>query len=134
MEATAYGLRVRVPLSYDEALARTTAALKEEGFGVLTTIDVKETLRQKLAVDFRRYVILGACNPPLAHRALQSEIDVGLLLPCNVVVYEDGIANSVVAAVAPMTMIELIGDNPEVAAVAREADERLRRVLTSLEQ
>ena len=134
MEATAYGLRVRVPLSYDEALARTTAALKEEGFGVLTTIDVKETLRQKLAVDFRRYVILGACNPPLAHRALRSEIDVGLLLPCNVVVYEDGIATSVVAAVAPMTMIELIGDNPEVAAVAREADDRLRRVLTSLEE
>ena len=134
MEATAYGLRVRVPLSYDEALARTTAALKEEGFGVLTTIDVKETLRQKLAVDFRRYVILGACNPPLAHRALQSEIDIGLLLPCNVVVYEDGVADSVVAAVAPMTMIELIGDNHEVAAVAREADERLRRVLTSLEE
>jgi uncharacterized protein (DUF302 family) len=134
MQTTAYGLRVRVPLSYDEALARTTAALKKEGFGVLTTIDVKETLRQKLAADFRRYVILGACNPPLAHRALQSEIDVGLLLPCNVVVYEDGAANSVVAAAAPMTMIELIGENPEVAAVAREADERLRRVLTSLEE
>jgi len=134
MESTAYGMRVRVPLSYDEAVARTTAALKQEGFGVLTTIDVKETLQQKLAVDFRRYVILGACNPPLAHRVLQSEIDIGLLLPCNVVVYEDGIAHSVVAAVAPMTMIELVGDNPEVAAVAHEADERLRRVLASLDE
>lgn len=133
METTAYGMRVCVPVGYEDALARTTAALKQEGFGVLTTIDVAQTLKQKLGADFRRYVILGACNPPLAHRALQSEIDVGLLLPCNVVVYEDGIANSIVAAVAPLTMIELVGNSPEVAAVAHEADERLRRVLATVE-
>jgi uncharacterized protein (DUF302 family) len=134
MQETTYGLRVRVPVGYDHALQKTTAALKEEGFGVLTTIDVKDTLKQKLDVDFRRYVILGACNPPLAHRALKSEIDIGLLLPCNVVVYEDGPTNSVVAAMAPLSMVALVGDNPDVAAVAREADDRLRCALTSLER
>ncbi len=108
--------------------------MTQEGFGVLTTIDVQETLKQKLDVDFRRYVILGACNPPLAHRALQSEIDIGLLLPCNVVVYEDGPGNSVVAAIAPLSIVALVGDNPGVAAIAREADDRLRRALTSLER
>ena len=82
------GFEIRLNASYDEALQRATAALKEEGFGVLTTIDVKETLKAKLNVDFRRYVILGACNPPLAHRALNTDLDVGLLLPCNVIVYE----------------------------------------------
>jgi uncharacterized protein (DUF302 family) len=114
-----YGIRVQVPLPYDEAVASVTAALKQEGFGVLTTIDVRNTLKQKLDVDFRRYVILGACNPPLAHRALQSELDVGLLLPCNVIVYEDGAANSVVAAMAPLAMLGLVGDTPGVSAVAR---------------
>jgi uncharacterized protein (DUF302 family) len=120
-------------VGYDEAVQKTMAALKQEGFGVLTTIDVKETLKQKLDVEFRRYVILGACNPPLAHRALQSEIDVGLLLPCNVIVYDDGPGRSVVAALAPLSMVALVGDNAGIAAVAREADERLRRALTSLE-
>jgi uncharacterized protein (DUF302 family) len=134
MQQTTYGLRVQVPVGYDEAVQKATTALKEEGFGVLTTIDVKGTLKQKLDVDFRRYVILGACNPPLAHRALESEIDIGLLLPCNVVVYEDGPADSVVAALAPLSMVALVGDNPGIAAVAREADDRLRRALTSLER
>ncbi len=129
MHETIYGLRVQVPLGYDQTVQKTTAALKEEGFGVLTTIDVRETLKQKLDVDFRRYVILGACNPPLAHRALQSEIDIGLLLPCNVVVYEEGPSSSVVAAMAPLSMVALVGDNPGIAAVAREADDRLRRAL-----
>jgi uncharacterized protein (DUF302 family) len=134
MDNTNYGIRVHVPLPYDEAVAKVTAALKQEGFGVLTTIDVRDTLKQKLNVDFRRYVILGACNPPLAHRALQSELDIGLLLPCNVVVYEDGPANSVVAAMAPLAMLGLVGDTPGVSAVAREADERLRHALSSLER
>ena len=133
MDDTPYGIRIQVRLPYSEAVVKTTAALKQEGFGVLTTIDVQETLKQKLGVEFCRYVILGACNPPLAHRALQSELDIGLLLPCNVIVYEDGPANSVVAAMAPLTMVGLVGDNSGVAAVAREADERLRRALRSLE-
>jgi uncharacterized protein (DUF302 family) len=132
MRETPYGLRIHLPVAYDEAVSRTTAALQQEGFGVLTTIDVKETLKKKLDVDFRRYVILGACNPPLAHRALQSDADIGLLLPCNVVVYEED-AGSVVAAMAPLTMVAIAGDHPGIAAVAREADERLRRALTTLE-
>lgn len=133
MEETAYGLRVNVALDYDEAVKRTTAALKEEGFGVLTTIDVKQTLKQKLDADFRKYVILGACNPVLAHRALKTETEVGLLLPCNVVVYETRPGQSVAAAMAPLPMIGIVGDNPTLGAVAQEADERLGRVLTSLE-
>jgi uncharacterized protein (DUF302 family) len=133
MDETAFGLRVKLPLEYDEAIERTTAALKEEGFGVLTTIDVRQTLKQKLDVDFRNYTILGACNPMLAHQALQSEIDIGLLLPCNVVVYETGPAESVVAAMAPLPTIGLVGDTPALAAVAGEADQRLRRVLRALE-
>jgi uncharacterized protein (DUF302 family) len=133
MDQTAYGLRVTVPLDYESAIERTTAALKGEGFGVLTTIDVKQTLKQKLDADFRKYVILGACNPALAHRALQVETEIGLLLPCNVIVYETGSKESVVAAMAPLPMIGVVGENPTLGGVAREADERLRRVLTSLE-
>ena len=133
MDETPFGLRVRVALDYDEAIERTTKALKDEGFGVLTTIDVKQTLKQRLDADFRRYAILGACNPVLAHRALQAEIDIGLLLPCNLIVYETGPGASVVAAMAPLPTIGIVGDNPTLVSVAREADERLRRVLRSLE-
>jgi uncharacterized protein (DUF302 family) len=133
MDETAFGLRVRIPFDYDQAIERTTAALKQEGFGVLTTIDVRQTLKQKLDAEFRRYTILGACNPTLAHRALQAEIDIGLLLPCNVVVYESGPRESVVAAMAPLPTIGLVGKNRTLEGVAHEADERLRRALTSLE-
>lgn len=133
MDETRYGLRVQIPLDYDTAVARATEALKEQGFGVLTAIDVKGTLKQKLDADFRKYVILGACNPALAHRALQTEVDIGLLLPCNVVVYETGPSQSVVAAMAPLPTIGMVGENPVLQDVAREADERLRRALTSLE-
>jgi uncharacterized protein (DUF302 family) len=133
MDETSFGLRVRVPVDYDKAVERATAALQEEGFGVLTTIDVKQTLKDKLDADFRKYTILGACNPTLAHRALQSEIEIGLLLPCNVVVYETGPTESVVAAMSPLPTMGIVGDNPTLAGVAQEADERLRRVLRSLE-
>ena len=133
MQETKYGLRVNLPLAYDTAVERATEALKGEGFGVLTTIDVKQTLKQKLDRDFRRYVILGACNPALADRALHAELEIGLLLPCNVIVYEREPGTSTVTAMAPLPAMELVG-NPEVAAVARDADRRLRAALTRLEQ
>ena len=133
MEQTSYGLKVTVPLAYDAAVERTTEALKTEGFGVLTTIDVQKTLKAKLDRDFRKYVILGACNPPLADRALHAELEIGLLLPCNVVVYENSPKESVVAAMAPLAALGIVGDNAPLQAVAHEADERLRRALTALE-
>jgi len=134
MEDTRYGLRVLVPLAYEEAVERTTQALKAEGFGVLTTIDVKQTLKQKLDREFRKYLILGACNPPLADRALHAELEIGLLLPCNVVVYETEPGQSVVAAMAPIAALGVVGANPDLAIVANEADQRLRRALASLER
>lgn len=133
MEETRYGLRVTLPLSYEHAVDRTTQALKAEGFGVLTTIDVKETLKQKLDREFRKYVILGACNPPLADRALHAELEIGLLLPCNVIVYETEPGHSAVAAMAPIAALGIVGENRELASVAGEADQRLRRALRSLE-
>lgn len=133
MEETRYGLRVTLPLSYEHAVDRTTQALKAEGFGVLTTIDVKETLKQKLDREFRKYVILGACNPPLADRALHAELEIGLLLPCNVIVYETEPGRSAVAAMAPIAALGIVGENRELASVAGEADQRLRRALRSLE-
>jgi uncharacterized protein (DUF302 family) len=133
MEETRYGLRVEVPLDYDRAIERATAALKEQGFGVLTTIDVQQTLKQKLDREFRKYVILGACNPPLADRALRAELEVGLLLPCNVIVYETTPGRSVVAAMAPMAALGIVGDNTDLESVAKEADTRLRRALASLD-
>ena len=99
MEDTRYGLKVSLPVPYDEAVERATDALKAQGFGVLTTIDVRQTLKAKLDRDFRKYVILGACNPPLADRALHAELEVGLLLPCNV--NETSPSSSVVAVMAP---------------------------------
>jgi uncharacterized protein (DUF302 family) len=133
MHQTSYGLRVTLPLSYEAAIARATEALQAEGFGVLTSIDVQETLRRKLDRAFRKYVILGACNPTLADRALHAELEVGLLLPCNVIVYEQGANESVVAAMAPLAALGIVGDNRELRAVAEEADGRLRRALAALE-
>jgi len=133
VDETAYGLRVEVPATYEQAVERTTAALKAEGFGVLTTIDVKQTIKQKLDKDFRKYLILGACNPPLAHRALETELEIGLVLPCNVIVYESGPGKSVVAAMAPLSAMSVVG-NPALTPVAQEADQRLRRALRTLEE
>ena len=134
MQETRYGLKVTVPLAYDEAIDRVTEALKSEGFGVLTTIDVKQALKAKLDRDFRKYVILGACNPSLADRALHAELEVGLLLPCNVVVYEVNPTATVVAAMAPLAALGIVGENPALASVAHEADERLRKALHALER
>ena len=125
-----YGFGTALAAPFDEAVARTKAALNEEGFGVLSEIDVQATLKAKLGVAFERYVILGACNPPLAHRALQAEHELGLLLPCNVIVHEhDG--GSAVSIVDPDAMLGVV-ENPALRAVAQEAKQRLERVVDRL--
>ncbi len=127
--ASGLGTSVAGPL--DEAIARTKAALKDQGFGVLTEIDVRQTLHDKLGVDVDPYVILGACNPGLAHRALQAEPSVGLLLPCNVVVREVG-GRSEVAAVDPEQMLGMFGGDAAIRGVAAEASAGLRAAIAAL--
>jgi uncharacterized protein (DUF302 family) len=117
-------------VDYEQAVQAARAALQEEGFGVLTEIDVRAMLKAKLDKDFRRYVILGACNPPLAHRALDADASAGLLLPCNVIVYEEG-DGSVVAAVNPLSLLGVL-DNPALREVAQEAERRLHRAIDKL--
>jgi uncharacterized protein (DUF302 family) len=132
MATVSYGFERHLPgATFEQAREQVIAALKREGFGVLTEIDVKDTLKKKLNIDFRRYAILGACNPPLAHRALSSEPQIGLLLPCNVVVQEVPEGGVVVSIADPKAMFTLV-DNPAVKPIADEADERLRRVIASL--
>jgi len=127
----AFGIRKTLDLGFDEALAKVPEALKAEGFGVLTEIDVQATLKKKLDVDFRRYRILGACNPPLAHRALQHSLDVGMLLPCNVIVYETDDRKTVVSAVDPMQTMAAQGD-PALRPLAEQVQQKLQRVIDSL--
>lgn len=127
-----YSIRKVVALPYDEAVEKTKQALKQQGFGVLSEIDMKEKLKEKLDVDFKRYVILGACNPPLAYKALQAEPEIGLLLPCNVIVYETDSGGSVVSAVDPNSMLAIVGDNPIVAEVARDARQRLEKAVAAI--
>jgi len=124
------GIRKILALSYDEAVERTREKLKEHGFGVITEIDVQATLKQKLKREFRRYVILGACNPEFAHRALKVNLDVGLLLPCNVIVYEEG-DQSVVAAANPDMMANIFTDEA-FRKLAGEVRERLRKAVDAL--
>jgi uncharacterized protein (DUF302 family) len=126
-----YYFSATLPLGFDEAIARTTEALKDEGFGIITEIDVKETLKKKLGIDFRRYKILGACNPGLAHQALQIEDKVGTMLPCNVVVQEIGDGKVEVAAVDPLASMATI-DNPKLQAVADGVREKLQKVIAGL--
>lgn len=125
-----YGMSKRLDVPYDDAVTRVTEALKAEGFGVLTEIDVQATFKKKLDTDFRKYVILGACNPTLAHTALNTEIEIGMLLPCNVVVYEDE-AGSVVSIADPIAMLG-VSANDDLESVADEAHTRLKRALDSL--
>ena len=127
---TPYGFSATLKVSFEQAVPLATGALKDEGFGVLTEIDVKATLKQKLDAEFRRYVILGACNPQLARRALETDLAVGLLLPCNVIVYEDG-PGAVVAIADPVAMLDVIS-NPALRSVAEEAKARLTKVLQRL--
>jgi uncharacterized protein (DUF302 family) len=133
METTAYAHRVELDWPYDRTLERITRELGKQGFGVLTEIDIQAKLKEKIGADFRRYTILGACNPPLAHRALQSELEVGVLLPCNVIVYETEDGGSGVAAMDPLAAMSMVSDNKDLAAVAKDADERLQAALGALE-
>ena len=133
MQETRYGLQVTIPVPYETAVQRATDALKGEGFGVLTTIDVKETLRAKLNREFRKYVILGACNPPLAYKTVQEDINIGLLLPCNVIVYEaDDPANSVVAVIDAERMMSVVGESADLKTVAADVNEKLRRAIDAV--
>ena len=127
-----YGMSATVRLPYERAVERAREALAVEGFGVLTEIDVRATLKQKLDADFRSYIILGACNPPMAHRALTAEPHIGLLLPCNVIVYAaDEEGSSVIAAVDPEVTLGRVG-NDALAPLAAEVKSRLRRVLDAV--
>ena len=125
-----YGFSKNINTPYEKAVEKVTDELKKEGFGVLTSIDVKETLKKKIDVDFKKYVILGACNPPLAHKALESEEQLGLLLPCNVIVYENN-GGSTVAFFDPMIMTQLI-DNEKLKAVAEEVQSKMKRVFEAV--
>ncbi len=128
MQANDFGMYRELPgVSYEDAVKRTEAALQDEGFGILTRIDVKDTLKQKIDVDFKPYVILGACNPPLAHRALSAEDTIGLMLPCNVVVAETDVGAEV--AIARPEVMMTVADAEGLASVAAEAEEKLERAL-----
>ncbi|UCD10040.1 MAG: DUF302 domain-containing protein [Dehalococcoidales bacterium] len=125
-----YGYKRQVNASYEKTIARTKEELQKEGFGILTEIDVKATLKKKLDVDFDNYVILGACNPPFAYQALQTEKDIGLLLPCNVIVYEtDG--NTYVSAIVPTVAMGMV-DNPNLENIAVEVEKKLKKVIDSI--
>jgi uncharacterized protein (DUF302 family) len=126
-----YAFTTVLDTSYEEAVSKITDALKEEGFGVLTEIDVKATLKKKLGLDFRKYVILGACNPPYAHRTLQADLDVGLLLPCNVIVYETDDKKAYISAINPVSALEVI-KNEELRKIAEEVSEKLKRVVNKV--
>ena len=127
-----YTLNKRVDKDFDGVVESTISALEDEGFGVLCDIDVQATLREKLEEDFRRYRILGACNPKLAHQGLTEELELGTLLPCNVVVYETDNGDTVVSAVDPGQLVG-VANNPALDSIAQEVEERFKRVLGSLE-
>lgn len=134
LQHSTFGFSKIIDLPYKEAVEKARSALKDQGFGVLCEIDLKEKLKEKLGVDFRNYVILGACNPPLAYKTLQEEISIGLLLPCNVIVYEaDETGKSVVAAIDARTMLSVAGSkNANLDAVATEVNEKLERVVAQV--
>jgi uncharacterized protein (DUF302 family) len=125
-----YGFSKTVDISFEQAIDKVTEELKKEGFGVLTTIDVKDTLKQKIDVDFIKYTILGACNPQLAHKALQAEEELGLLLPCNVIVYEKD-DKTQVSFFDPMVMAEII-DNEQMESIASDVKMKLQKVLEAV--
>lgn len=130
---SSYNSKLVVNLPFDEAIEQLTAALKTEGFGILTRIDMKAVLKEKLGVEFQRYTILGACNPPLAHQALQIEQDVGLLLPCHIVVYENGENSATISIADPLVILGVV-DNHRLKPLATEVVARLQRVEDVLRQ
>ena len=125
-----YGFSKTVAMGFDQAIGRVTEELAKEGFGIMTSIDVKETMKKKLNVDFPRYTILGACNPPFALQALTAEEELGLLLPCNVIVYEKEGATRV-GFFDPMVMAPLVG-NPQMKPIAEEVERKLRRIMAAV--
>jgi uncharacterized protein (DUF302 family) len=131
LEVASFGIQKTVDMDFDTALEKVPAALQTEGFGVLTEIDVQATLKKKLDVDFRRYRILGACNPPFAHKALQHSLDVGMLLPCNVIVYETDDGKTTISAVDPMQTMAAQGD-PDMQPLAEAVQQKLQKVIDSL--
>ena len=131
MDKTKYGIGVELQLDFDSAVELTVERLKDHGFGVLTEIDVKETLKQKLGVDFKKYRILGACNPPLAHKALSAEDEIGLLLPCNVIVYETSEGEVRVSAIDPVAAMSVVGSDA-VKPIAEEVSQKLTAVISAL--
>lgn len=132
-QTTRYGISRTVPMPYDTAVTRIREELQKEGFGVLTEIDVRATMKKKLDVEFRPYVILGACNPPIAHQALTAERDIGLLLPCNVIVYQgDDPATSVVAVLDPVEQLSLTG-RTDIGPLAEQVKAKLTRALEGLQ-
>ena len=133
IEKIKYGYMREVPLSFDDAVEQTRESLMTEGFGVLSEIRMDEKLKEKLGVDFRKYVILGACNPPLAYQTVKEDINIGLLLPCNVIVYEsDDPTRSVVAAIDAKAMMSVVGEAPAIVEVANEVNQKLQRALGKL--
>ena len=126
-----YGFSKKVDFSFEEAIKNVTEALKEKGFGILTEIDVKETFKKKLDVDFKPYKILGACNPPFAYKSLQQEEQIGLMLPCNVIVYINDNDETIVAAVDPIASMKAV-ENEELAEIAKTVQEMLKSVIQHL--
>lgn len=125
-----YGYSKKVSLPFKEATTKVKKELEKEGFGILTEIDVKATMKKKLDVDYDNYVILGACNPPFAHKALQEEKEIGLLLPCNVLIYEDN-SNVYVSVVLPSSAMSMV-ENPKLGLISQEVEEKLKSVIDSV--
>ena len=131
MTQTRYAFTTKVDLGYDEAIAKVTEELQKEGFGILADIDVAATLKKKLDVDFKPYRILGACNPPNAYKALQAEEQIGLMLPCNVIVYVNDAGETIVAAVDPVASMQAV-DNPALGETAQTIQGKLKSVIEQL--
>ena len=131
MKETQYGYQITTDLQYDDAIAKVTEELKKEGFGILTEINVKDTLKKKIDLDFRRYIILGACNPHLASQMLTEELEIGLLLPCNVIVYDNDNGTATVSFLSPKAMLTVSG-RTDLMSVAEEAEAIIRRVAEAM--